>query len=82
MKRSFERVIWIVLDSVGIGAMPDAAAYGDEGSDTLGNIARRRSLSLPTLTRFGLANIRPLAGLQSVREPAAASVSFICALRG
>ncbi len=72
MKRSFERVIWIVLDSVGIGAMPDAAAYGDEGSDTLGNIARQRSLSLPTLTRFGLANIRPLAGLESVQEPAAA----------
>jgi phosphopentomutase len=72
MKRSFERVIWIVLDSVGIGAMPDAAAYGDEGSDTLGNIARQRSLSLPTLTRFGLANIRPLAGLHPVREPAAA----------
>ena len=36
----FPRVIWIVLDSVGIGAMPDAAAYGDAGSDTLGNIVR------------------------------------------
>jgi phosphopentomutase len=34
----FRRVIWIVLDSVGIGAMPDAADYGDAGSDTLGNI--------------------------------------------
>ncbi len=38
----FGRVIWIVLDSVGIGEMPDAAAYGDKGSDTLGNIARQR----------------------------------------
>ncbi len=38
----FARVIWIVLDSVGIGEMPDAAEYGDAGSDTLGNIARQR----------------------------------------
>ena len=37
---SFRRVIWIVLDSCGTGEMPDAAAYGDEGSDTIGNIAR------------------------------------------
>ena len=36
----FRRIIWIVLDSVGIGEMPDAAAYGDAGSDTLGNIAQ------------------------------------------
>ena len=48
----FTRVIWIVLDSVGIGAMPDAAAYGDVGSDTLGNIALRRGLNLPNLARL------------------------------
>jgi phosphopentomutase len=68
----FRRVIWIVLDSVGIGAMPDAAAYGDEGSDTLGNIARQRQLELPNLCRLGLANIRPLAGLASADHPAGA----------
>jgi phosphopentomutase len=56
----FRRVIWIVLDSVGIGEMPDAAAYGDSGSDTLGNIARRRHLRLPNLCRLGLGNIKPL----------------------
>jgi phosphopentomutase len=67
----FQRVIWIVLDSVGIGAMPDAAAYGDAGSDTLGNIARRRTLHLPNLVRLGLANIKPLTGLTPVAEPAA-----------
>ncbi len=44
MPGPFRRVIWIVLDSVGIGEMPDAAAYGDAGSDTLGNIAKRRAL--------------------------------------
>src|SRR5579863_9643867 len=68
----FGRVIWIVLDSVGIGEMPDAEAYGDKGSDTLGNIARQRHLKLPNLCRLGLANIRPLAGLPAVAEPAGA----------
>jgi phosphopentomutase len=75
---AFGRVIWIVLDSVGIGEMPDAAAYGDQGSDTLGNIARQRRLRLPNLCRLGLANIKPIAGL----EPAAAPVGDFgkCAL--
>ena len=68
----FGRVIWIVLDSVGIGEMPDADAYGDKGSDTLGNIARQRRLKLPNLSRLGLANIRPLAGLDPVAGPAGA----------
>src|SRR3990170_732786 len=52
----FARVILIVLDSVGIGEMPDAAEYGDEGSDTLGNINRTRPCCLPHLVRLGLAN--------------------------
>jgi phosphopentomutase len=68
----FQRVIWIVLDSVGIGEMPDADAYGDRGSDTLGNIARRRRLRLPNLCRLGLANIKTLAGLEPSAEPQAA----------
>ena len=65
-------MIWIVLDSVGIGEMPDAAAYGDTGSDTLGNIARRRHLRLPNLCGLGLANIKPLEGLPPAAEPAGA----------
>jgi phosphopentomutase len=68
----FKRVIWIVLDSVGIGEMPDAEAYGDKGSDTLGNIAQQRRLKLPNLCRLGMANIRPLTGLDPVAEPAGA----------
>ena len=71
-KAPFQRVVWIVLDSVGIGAMPDAAAFGDEGSDTLGNIARRRKLNLPNLRKLGLANIKPLAGLTAEEHPIAA----------
>jgi phosphopentomutase len=68
----FGRVIWIVLDSVGMGEMPDAAAYGDAGSDTLGNIARRRPLNLPNLCALGLGNIRPIHGLAPVEKPEAA----------
>jgi phosphopentomutase len=69
---SFRRVIWIVLDSVGIGEMPDAAKYGDVGSDTLGNIARQRQLHLPNFCELGLANIRTLTGLAPAAEPAGA----------
>ena len=65
---TFRRVILLVLDSVGIGEMPDAAEYGDEGSDTLGNLSRARPLRLPNLARLGLGNIRPIAHI----EPAAA----------
>src|ERR1700693_3931436 len=66
----YERVIWIVLDSVGIGELPDAAAYGDVGRDTLGHIARSRPLKIPNLVRLGLANIKPLANLTPVADPA------------
>ncbi len=52
--------------------MPDAASYGDVGSDTLGNIARQRALHLPNLCRWGLANIKPLTGLIPAAEPVAA----------
>jgi phosphopentomutase len=68
----FERVIWIVLDSVGIGEMPDAAQYGDHDVDTLGNIARLRGIRLPNLQRYGLGNIKPLTGIAPAAAPAAA----------
>jgi phosphopentomutase len=59
-----KRAIILILDGVGIGEAPDAAAYGDEGSDTLGNVARAcGGLKLPGLERFGLGNIRSLVGL-------------------
>lgn len=67
-----ERVVWVVLDSVGIGAMPDADQYGDPpGSDTLGNIARQRPLCLPNLCRLGLGNIKPIMGLAPAVAPVA-----------
>ena len=65
----FARVIWIVLDSVGIGALPDAADYDDVGRSTLGHIAESRPLRLPNLVRLGLANIAPLAHLTPESAP-------------
>ena len=68
-KPHFERIVWIVLDSVGIGELPDAADYGDVGRDTIGHVARSRPLHLPTLVRLGLANIKPLANLAPPAHP-------------
>jgi len=65
----FERVIWIVLDSVGIGPLPDAADYGDVGRNTLGHIAESRPLQVPTLVRMGLANIAALKHLKPALNP-------------
>jgi len=66
----FDRVILVVLDSVGIGAMPDAAEFGDPpGASTLGNIAARRTLRLPNFARLGLGNIRPLKGIEPSADP-------------
>jgi phosphopentomutase len=57
------RACVIVLDAVGAGELPDAAAFGDEGSDTLGNVARAvGGLDLPNLEAFGLGNVEPLDG--------------------
>jgi phosphopentomutase len=65
----FERILWIVLDSVGIGELPDAADYGDVGRDTLGHIARSRPLRVPNLARLGLGNIKPLAHISPAAVP-------------
>ena len=65
----FERIIWIVLDSVGIGELPDAAEYEDTGRNTLGHIAKSRALTLPNLVRLGLANIAPLDHLTPATSP-------------
>jgi phosphopentomutase len=65
-----KRAAIIVLDGVGIGAAPDAAAYGDVGSDTLGNLSRKVGrLDLPNLERIGLGRIAPLEGVRPVSNP-------------
>jgi phosphopentomutase len=67
------RAAIIVLDGVGCGEAPDAAAYGDVGSNTLGNLSRAiGGLDLPNLERAGLGNILPLAGVTPTKSPTAA----------
>ena len=60
MSSPFHRVTIIVCDSLGIGEMPDAAEYGDAGSDTLGHILASREVKIPNLQQLGLCNIREL----------------------
>lgn len=59
----------MVLDSAGIGEMPDAAAWGDAGADTLGHILESRHVNVPNLQMMGLGNIVPLMGLGAVERP-------------
>jgi phosphopentomutase len=66
------RFVILVADSVGAGAMPDAAEYGDAGTDTLGNVSRAvGGLSLPALGRMGLGNVVSILGVPPVAHPAA-----------
>ena len=62
MSSPFDRVVLIVMDSVGAGELPDAAAYGDAGSDTLGNIADAVGLRVPTLRDLGLREVAKIGG--------------------
>ncbi len=66
------RAILLLLDGVGVGELPDAAAYGDEGSNTLVNMAKAvGGLNLPTLQRLGLGNIAPIEGVPATVTPLA-----------
>jgi phosphopentomutase len=66
-------VVWIVLDSVGIGGAPDAAAFGDEGSATLQHVAEAvGGVDLPALTELGLGSIASCPGVEPVESPAGA----------
>ncbi len=70
--KKFNRIITIVLDSVGVGAAPDAADFGDIGADTLGHIAARtENFKIDNLRKLGIVNLHPLKGLEPVRSPMA-----------
>ena len=67
---AYRRIFIIVMDSLGIGPMEDAAAYGDAGADTLGHIVKRvPAIQMPNLKKLGIANIRPLCGIEPEAEP-------------
>jgi phosphopentomutase len=65
----YNRILLIVLDGAGIGAMPAAPHWGDAASDTFGHTLESRAVRLPNLQRYGLGNIRPLAQLPPVENP-------------
>lgn len=69
VQNRFDRICLMVLDSAGIGEMPDAAAWGDTGADTLGHILASRKVDLPNLQKLGLGNIRSLEHLPAVENP-------------
>ncbi|MFQ7575262.1 MAG: phosphopentomutase [Lachnospira sp.] len=70
MERKINRAIWIVLDSVGIGELPDAADFGDVGSDTVGNTAKAAGgLLIKNLTKLGFGNIDGVKNLEECSEP-------------
>jgi len=71
----FRRAIVIVLDSVGVGELPDAASYGDQGSNTVGNIARRVPLELPTLRRLGFDRIAQIGPATPILPSSAAAAT-------
>lgn len=64
------RVIWVVLDSVGMGEMPDAEKFGDVGANTMGNISKAvGGLNLPNMVKLGLGNIENIKGIEKCDSP-------------
>lgn len=68
--QKYKRIFTIVVDSLGIGALPDAAEYGDEDTDTLGHIAASVDVfKIPNLQKLGLANLHELKTVEAVEQP-------------
>ncbi|WP_071397026.1 phosphopentomutase [Bacillus tuaregi] len=68
----FKRIFLVVMDSVGIGEAPDAEAFGDKGSDTLGHIAEKMNgLHMPNMAKLGLSHIKPIKGIAKDEKPLA-----------
>ena len=70
--KKYKRIFTIVIDSLGAGAMPDAAEYGDAGTDTLGHISESvESFVIPNLQKLGMANLHSLKQVEAVKKPLA-----------
>lgn len=71
-EKKYKRIFTVVIDSLGAGEMPDAASYGDAGTDTLGHIAANvEEFKIPNLQKLGIANLKDLAGVAPVEKPLA-----------
>ena len=68
--KTFRRIFLIVIDSLGIGEMPDAADYGDSGADTLGHISEcADTFDIPNLRKLGMTNLKQLKQVKPIAEP-------------
>lgn len=68
--KKYKRIFTIVIDSLGAGALPDAAEYGDEGTDTLGHISENmEEFHIPNLQKLGIANLHPLKQVEPMERP-------------
>ena len=68
--KNYDRIFVIVLDSLGIGAMPDSAKFGDIGVDTFGHILEKMgSLEIPNLRKLGMLNLHPAGKMAGVENP-------------
>ena len=76
MGKKYKRIFTIVVDSLGIGPLPDSPKFGDVGVDTLGHIAERIDLHIPNLQKLGIANLKELRGVAPVEKP----LGYYCAM--
>ncbi len=76
MNKKFKRVFTIVVDSLGIGPLPDSPEFGDVGVDTFGHIAEKMDLHIPNLQKLGMANLKELRGIAPVEQP----LGYYCAM--
>ena len=76
MSRTYKRVFTIVVDSLGIGPLPDSPKFGDVGVDTFGHIAEAMDLHIPNLQKLGMANLKSLRGIAPVEKP----LGYYCAM--
>jgi len=76
MGKKYKRIFTIVVDSLGIGPLPDSPEFGDVGVDTLGHIAERIDLHIPNLQKLGIANLKELRGVTPVEKP----LGYYCAM--
>lgn len=77
MSRKFKRIFTIVVDSLGIGPLPDSPDFGDVGVDTFGHIAEKIDLHIPNLQKLGMANLKQLRGIAPVDKP----LGYYCAMK-
>lgn len=76
MSKKFKRVFTIVVDSLGIGPLPDSPKFGDVDVDTFGHIAEKMDLHIPNLQKLGMANLKELRGIAPVEQP----LGYYCAM--